>query len=169
MKAAAGVKKFLCQRLSKLNSILQKTDVQNEEQPVYRVEEDAKHPDSWENTGDGRWIRHHVLARKDPYVPVSSSEGPDLEELDDTRLTERTFPDGTIVRLLDQWRTEVPLEDEVSLWRGKTIFYVKGSKHMLMDKKYRELNLKPTVDQNHTPTTPIQTTPKRTGPTINKV
>ena len=168
MKAATGVKKLLTQRLSKLNSILQRAEIKaEEEQPVYRVEEDDKHPDSWENTGDGRWIRHHAVARKDPYVPISSSNGPDLEELEDSRLIERHFLDGTTVQLLDQWRTEVPLEDEVSLWRGKTVFYVKGCKHLLADPKYIGKN--PTVDQNHTPTTPKSTTPKNTGPYRNKV
>ena len=118
------MKKLLTQRLSKLNSILQRAEIKEEEEhPVYRVEEDVKHPDSWENTGDGRWIRHHAVARKGPYIPISSSSGPDLEELLDTRLIERHFLDGTCVQLLDQWRTEVPLEDEVSLWHGKTVFF----------------------------------------------
>ena len=145
---------------------MQRTDSKDQEQPVYRVEDDDKHPDSWENTGDGRWIRHHAVARKNPYVPIASSNGPDLEELLDTRLTERCFPDGHTEQLLDQWRTDVPLEDEVSLWRGKTIFYVKGSKHSLAGP---ECLGKPSVDQNHTPTTPKATPFKSTGPTVNKV
>ena len=143
--------------MSKLNSLLQRTDAKEQSHSVYKVEDDDKYPDSWENIGDGRWIRHHAVARKDPYVPISSSNGPDLEELKDTRLTERHFPDGSTDQLLDQWRTDVPLVDEVSLWRGKIIFYVKG---------YQE---KTSVDQNHTPTTPKSTTPKRSGPTFPSV
>ena len=141
MRAAAGVKKFLTQRLSKLNSILQRSDSTGEEQPAYLIESESKHPDSWENAGDGKWIRHHAVARRDPFIPCGSSDGPALEDLDDTRLTERVFPDGKEDRLLDQWRTSVPLVDEVSLWRGRIIFYVKG-------KKPNE-----TMDRTHTPTT----------------
>ena len=57
------------------------------------------------------------------------------------RLTEKVFPDGKEDRLLDQWRIDVPLVDDVSLWRGKTTFFVKG-------KQPRE-----SVDRIHTPTT----------------
>ena len=149
MKAAGGVKKFLTQRLSKLNSILQRNEPVKDAHPTYHIEDDPKHPDSWEYAGDGSWIRHHAVARRDPFVPTGSSDGPNLEELDDTRLTERHFPDGSEDRLLDQWRTSVPLEDEVNLWRGRTIFYVKGRKP------------EPTMDQNHTPTTSKATTAKR--------
>ena len=122
VKAASGVKKFLVGRLSKLCSLLQKPDYSEPSHPVYKVEDDLKHPDYWENTGDGRWIRHHVVARKNPYVPVSSTDGLDVKELLDNRLTERHFPDGKQDQLLDSWRTDTPLEDEVDLWRGKIVF-----------------------------------------------
>ena len=105
VKAAAGIKKFLSQRLSKLNSILQRSDPKEDEQPAYNIEDDTKHPASWENAGDGKWIRHHAVARRDAFVPIGSSDGPALEDLDDSRLTERVFPDGKEDRFLDQWRT----------------------------------------------------------------
>ena len=52
VKAASGLKKFLTSRLSKLNTILAR-DSGEPEQKVYLVEEEPKHPDSWENAGDG--------------------------------------------------------------------------------------------------------------------
>ena len=158
VQAASGVKKFLVGRLSKLCSLLQKPNYSDASHSVYKVEDDPKHPDWWENTGDGCWIRHHVSARRDPYVPASSSDGPDLKNLLDNRLTERHFPDGKQDKLLDSWRTETPLEDEVNLWRGKTIFFVEGCTHTLAHPKY--IGKLPDVDQNHTPTTEL---PKKTG------
>ena len=52
VKAASGLKKFLTNRLSKLNTILAR-DKSDSEQKVYLVEEEPKHPDSWEDMGDG--------------------------------------------------------------------------------------------------------------------
>ena len=101
-----------------------------------------KHPDSWEDVGDGTWIRHHAVPRRVPFAPSGSSDGPALEDLEDYRLTERKFPDGTKDRLEDRWRTGVKLIDGLSLWRGKTIFHVKGAS-----------NPNKSVDRTHTPTT----------------
>ena len=124
VKAASGLKQFLTNRLSKLNSILHR-DRDDSGQKVYLVEEEPKHPDSWENMGDGRWIRHHNVPRRDPFTPSGAPCGPKLEELEDVRLTERKFPDGTDDRLEDRWRTDIHFTDDISLWRGRSIFFVK--------------------------------------------
>ena len=148
VKAASGLKKFLTNRLSKLNTILHR-DRDDSGQKVYLVEEEPKHPDSWEDMGDGRWIRHHNVPRRDPFTPSGIPGGPKLEELEDVRLTERKFPDGTDDRLEDRWRTDIHFTDDISLWRGRSIFFVKGT---------RELD-RP-VDQTHAPTTKPLSTPR---------
>ena len=146
VKAASGLKKFLTSRLSKLNTILARGSSEPE-QKVYLVEEESKHPDSWEDMGDGRWVRHHHVPRRDPFTPSGVLGGPKLEELDDVRLTERKFPDGTSDRLEDQWRKDDHSTEDISLWRGRSVFFVKGAKEL-----YRS------VDQTHAPTTKTPST-----------
>ena len=150
VKAASGLKKFLINRLSKLNTIFHR-DRDDSGQKVYLVEEEPKHPDSWEDMGDGRWIRHHNVPRRDPFTPSGAPGGPKLEELEDVRLTERKFPDGTDDRLEDRWRTDIHFTDDISLWRGRSIFFVKGTREL-----YRP------VDQTHAPATK-PTSPPRTA------
>ena len=124
-KAAAGVKTFLTGRLHRLSSIFQKQKPDSEEKEVYLTETDQKHSDSWEDMGDGRWIRHHSVPRRDPFTPSGAPDGPPLADLEESRITERDFPDGTSDRLQDRWQTDVQLVDDVSLWRGRSIFYTK--------------------------------------------
>ena len=144
VKAASGIKKFLTGRLSRLNTIFQKEKPDTQKQ-VYLAETDQKHADSWEDMKDGRWIRHHRVPRRDAFTPSGTSDGPPLTDLEDTRVTERDFPDGTTDRLEDRWRTDVQLVDDVSLWRGRTVFYIKHTP----DQVKRQPSIP--VNRNHTP------------------
>ena len=89
------------------------------------------------------------MPRRDPFTPSGIPGGPKLEELEDVRLTERKFPDGTDDRLEDRWRTDIHSTDDISLWRGRSIFFVKGTREL-----YRP------VDQTHAPTTKPLSTPR---------
>ena len=144
VKAASGVKKFVTNRLAKISSIFQQERPDTGHQ-VYLAETDEKHADSWEKGLDGCWIRHHRVPRRDPFVPSGAPDGPPLADLEEQRVTERSFPDGTSDRLQDRWRTDVQLVDDVSLWRGKTIFYTKTVQP--------KTGPSTPVDQNHTPAT----------------
>ena len=104
VKAAGGIKKFVMNRLKRLSEVLTRDNPGKDSEPVYLTETDNRHPDSWEETEDGRWIRHHNVARRDPFTPVNSPGGPVLEDLTEDRITEREFPDGTIDRLQDRWK-----------------------------------------------------------------
>ena len=102
VKAAAGVKKLLTNRLSRLSSIFLKERPDPEHQ-VYLAETDEEHADSWEQGQDGCWIRHHAVPRRDPFTPTGAPDGPPLADLEEGRITERMFPDCTVDRLQDRW------------------------------------------------------------------
>ena len=129
VKAAAGVKKFLSNRLHKVKQIFQRDHV-SEEHKTYLVEEDPKHPDKWEHVGN-TWIRHHNLPRVQFYTPNETSKGPAADTLLVKRVTEISFADGATQRVEDDWRDSsddefaASLAEKMGLWRGTTTFFEK--------------------------------------------
>ena len=126
VRAPSGLKRILTKRLGKLQQVFQ-CDHETPESTVYLVEEESKHPDRWEKRDDHTWVRHHEVPRRDLFIPAGIAEGPPLDDLEDIRVTEREYPDGTRDRIQDAWKDTEPVTTDISLWRGRTIFYVKGT------------------------------------------
>ena len=103
MRAASGLKRILTKRLGKLQQVLQ-CDHETSESTVYLVEEESKHPDHGEKQDDNTWVRHHEVPRRDLFIPAGITEGPPLDQLEDVRVTEREFPDGTRDQIEDAWK-----------------------------------------------------------------
>ena len=85
IKAAGGIKKFVTNRLKRLSEILTRENPGKDSEPVYLTETEDRHPDSWEEKEDGRWIRHHKVARRDPFTPVNCPGGRIVEDLTEDR------------------------------------------------------------------------------------
>ena len=83
--------------------------------------------DYWEPVpGRNAWVRHHVWARQAQFVPVKSKEGPDPETLDDVRITQYSFVDGTLDAKTDNWRGEEAHNLADQKWVGESWFFLKG-------------------------------------------
>ena len=94
VKAAGGIKKFVMNRLKRLSEVLTRDNPGKDSEPVYLTETEDKHPDSWEEKEDGRWIRHHNVARRDPFTPVNCPGGPVVEDLTETESRKGNFQMG---------------------------------------------------------------------------
>ena len=85
-----------------------------------KTEDEGGLQDFWEERGDC-WIRHHRQLRRLPFHPASTPGGPNVYELDETRVS---LIDGQEHR--DRWNVTTnptPIQDEP--WCGQTIFFRK--------------------------------------------
>ena len=101
--------------------------------------------DHW--TKDGRiWTRHHVTSRTKLFHPELATDGPNLEHLEDERVTTVRTMDGETTTVSDNWRD--PKRADLTMkttWTGVTVFNEKGH--------YPQLVLDDYADAAHVPKT----------------
>ena len=94
--------------------------------------------DRWTKEGQ-EWTRHHVEHRTRLYQPRRSADGPQLDQLEDERVTILRSTDGATLSTKDHWRD--PNRATMALkspWTGTTVFTEKGHFPQVMLEDYSE-------------------------------
>ena len=93
-----------------------------------RRDQEISFVDHWEyEPTTFRWIYHHVSWRKQMYVPLGSDDGPEWRDLDDARMTEMRFNDGTTKTVVERDILNHKRRRRIGQWwTGKSIFFLKG-------------------------------------------
>ena len=94
--------------------------------------------DHWTKEGL-TWTRHHVQDRSLLFQPRISADGPQLDQLEDERVTTMRSSDGTTLSIKDNWRDPAHAERTLKrLWSGTTVFTEKGHYPQVMIDDYTE-------------------------------
>jgi hypothetical protein len=91
-----------------------------------RYAEGNRH-DSWNSRGaEGRWVRIHSTPRRSLFTPCRVPRGPARPDLlDEHRVTEGTYADGTKFKIIDDWRQGGRAHRVLDQpWTGVTTFAV---------------------------------------------
>ena len=108
----------------------------------HRRDPESTYADYWEFDQAGhRWIQHHISWRKQVYVPTGDDGGPTWRDLEDCRITELSFSDGTKKTITEKSILNTGRRKRLGQWwTGSSIFFLKGKAPAFADKILQESN-----------------------------
>ena len=88
-------------------------------------DEEVSCGDFWEiDDAVGKYTYHHVMLRKRLFVPNKSEDGPNVADLENKRITNVTYVDGSDEYVVnDLWTDKGAQRAMPKYWKGTTIFY----------------------------------------------